>query len=345
MRLAALLGDWPCSSAIGRAWGGAELACPRGCPVARPGRLLLACGCLLPMSGRAGQAVPWRGVWSACAGEAGRGALGGAVRGAPSASPRAPRPDGWGGRQSSRHGRPVHGRRQGGAVQAPADALTAAASGRPPIGMTWHPSPVGMDDALPCLQGMRCFGWCIPCIASCIACWCVQRTSQRTSMSMHPRTHGRCARRGVWTAPRRIAGRSPLCWPMPRREAGRTAPSTTSCMVHLGCELGPAKGITSSYTPSRVCACARVSRQGGRLAQHGRGGPWQARGRIAGPVRAVPCLPALPRPLDGRLEACRLVPDCSIMRNAMPLPCSAPCTGAQRDSRYRQLARQAGFYP
>lgn len=86
----------------------------------------------------------------------------------------------------------------------------------------------------------------------------------------------------------RLRRRRPaLGWPMPWREASRRAPrssgrtlpspavmvitegcsycehpwqagsSTTSCMVHLGCELGPSKGITSSYTP-RACARARA---------------------------------------------------------------------------------------
>lgn len=63
-----------------------------------------------------------------------------------------------------------------------------------------------MDAASPCLQGMRCFGWCSTGSASCIA----GRCSQRTSTGLHLGTHGRCARGSVWKALRRIAGTLPL---------------------------------------------------------------------------------------------------------------------------------------
>ena len=43
----------------------------------------------------------------------------------------------------------------------------------------------------------------------------------------------------------------------PPELASRQAPSTTYGMVHLDHERGPAKGITSSYTP-RACARARA---------------------------------------------------------------------------------------
>ena len=117
-------------SDTGRAWEDAELACPRGCPVARPGRLLLACGCLPLMSGRTGRAVPWR------------------ASGAPAQARREEarqevlcevrlemRPEHHGrtagaGRQGSRHGRPVHGRRRAGLSRHQRTALPAAAIGR-----------------------------------------------------------------------------------------------------------------------------------------------------------------------------------------------------------------------
>ena len=120
--------------------GVAGQASPRGCPVARPGRLLLACGCRPPVSGRAGLAVPWRAFQTLPAPRL-------ATAGAPAQEARREvqaevrhvhRPEHHGrtagaGRQCSRHGRPVHGRRcrrRGGAVRAPADALPAAAIGR-----------------------------------------------------------------------------------------------------------------------------------------------------------------------------------------------------------------------
>ena len=90
----------------------------------------------------------------------------------------------------------------------------------------WHPhgrqrqahggcGRAGMDAASPCLQGMRPFGWCILSSASCIAGRCSQRTSLRTSTDLHLGTGHGCVCRSVWKALRRIAGRSPLCWPMP----------------------------------------------------------------------------------------------------------------------------------
>lgn len=148
----------------------------------------------------------------------------------------------------------------------------------------------GMDAASPCLQDMRPFGWCF-------------------ATSTTARHHGRCARGSVWKARRRIAGRIPLCWPMPWRETRRPAPMSLQAITITGsdgnsrgcscCEHPcPAGQQTGSQKPAghaspaetataggalhcrhphgasgpRACARARVSRRGGRHAGHG---PWR----------------------------------------------------------------------